>query len=78
MKISGLTSKYIAENTGSKVFSRGENLYRGGAVECPTQRDNIIYALVRGSEYEPYRIRIRLDDEAAVQEASCTCPYDFV
>nr|HID13820.1 SWIM zinc finger domain-containing protein [Anaerolineae bacterium] len=57
-------------------FERGESYYLSGAVFDTQRRGNTLTAQVEGSQYRPYRVTVTLDP-AGVQDASCTCPYDW-
>ncbi|MFC6720231.1 SWIM zinc finger domain-containing protein [Natrialbaceae archaeon GCM10025896] len=56
-------------------FERGENYYEQNAVIDIRRRGETLQADVEGSQYEPYRVRIELDDTGIV-ETNCSCPYD--
>lgn len=56
-------------------YDRGEDYYDEGAVLEVVRRGDILRAKVEGSQYEPYRVRIDLDDTGVV-DTDCSCPYD--
>jgi uncharacterized Zn finger protein len=49
--------------------------YESEMVQLPTQRGNRLFAEVLGSEWEPYRVGVALQEDDF--SASCTCPYDW-
>lgn len=71
-----ITEASIRRNATAKSFERGQQYYRAGAVVNLVRRDNIIQALVEGSEYEPYRVSLVVD-AGGIRQASCSCPYDY-
>ena len=71
-----LTEEHIHELCTLQSYERGESYYRKGAVLEVIRRGNRLTALVEGSQYEPYRVSIALD-EAGVHDAWCSCPYDW-
>jgi uncharacterized Zn finger protein len=56
-------------------FARGRSYFDDGAVSDLRRRADRLTAEVEGSEFEPYRVSIRLHDKG-VADAHCTCPYD--
>jgi uncharacterized Zn finger protein len=75
MNLSDINEAMIRQEAGSpEVFQRGENYRRDGAVEKATLRGDTLTAEVEGSEYNPYRITVRLG-KTTIQSAECTCPY---
>ena len=63
---------YVSETS----LERGEDYYRRGAVLDLVMAGSHLFASVRGSEYSPYRVCIRLEEESP-KTASCSCPYDW-
>lgn len=57
-------------------YARGRQYYLDGAVGKVVRRGAEISAHVEGSDIDPYRVRIRLND-GGVADAKCTCPYDW-
>lgn len=57
-------------------YNRGRQYYLDGAVGEVARRGAEISAHVEGSDVDPYRVRIRLND-GGVADARCTCPYDW-
>ena len=76
MAILSLTETIIRDRATAKVFQRGEQYYRSGAVANICSRGNTIQATVEGNEIEPYRVSIQFDS-GGVKSVSCTCAYDF-
>jgi len=70
-----LTEAAVRRLARPQSFERGENYYEKGAVIEVVRRGNTLQAAVEGSQYEPYQIRIDLDDTGIV-ETTCSCPYD--
>jgi len=60
----------------AKIFARGLEYYRSGAVLGLIRRGATLSADVHGSDFEPYRVEIGLYD-GGVANARCSCPYDF-
>ena len=54
-------------------FARGRAYYEQGAVRELARRGDELIAAVEGSAYEPYQVRITLD-EGGVTATRCTCP----
>ncbi len=54
-------------------FERGRDYYESEMVESAIQRGNRLFAEVLGSEWEPYRVGVALQEDDF--SASCTCPY---
>jgi uncharacterized Zn finger protein len=69
-----ITEKAIRALANAKSFARGQEYYREGAVSDVTRRGNRVTAEVEGSEL--YEVTVILDD-GEVDEAQCTCPYDW-
>lgn len=72
--IPGLSEQVIRRHAAGETFSRGESYAREGMVAGLTLCDGVLEALVHGSQYEPYRVRITFD-AGGVAAATCTCPY---
>jgi uncharacterized Zn finger protein len=60
----------------SESFARGRSYLDDGAVSDLRRRGDRLTAEVEGSEFEPYRVSIRLHGDG-VADAYCTCPYDW-
>jgi uncharacterized Zn finger protein len=70
-----LTEAVIRRLARPQSFERGENYYEQNAVIDIRRRGEALQADVEGSQYEPYRVRIELDDTGII-ETTCSCPYD--
>ena len=70
-----VTEAAIKRLARSKSYDRGENYYDQGAVIDVTHRGDTLRGEVEGSQYEPYQVRVELDDTGIV-ETACSCPYD--
>lgn len=73
--IAGLTESFISDRTARSVYQRGVSYYEMGAVVSIRRIENTLHAVVEGSEYDPYDVRIDFDD-AGIDDADCTCPFD--
>lgn len=71
-----LSEAAIRRQATAESFSRGESYDHGGAVISLVQRGDVLQAEVEGSQYEPYRVRITID-EGGVTSVTCDCPYDW-
>jgi len=76
MTIPTLGEATIRQNASDETFLRGQAYERQGAVTSLVQRGSELEALVEGSQYEPYRVRITFD-AGGVIAAVCSCPYDW-
>ncbi len=74
--IPGLTEATIRNQAAPESLSRGQSYFRRGAVSELTLRGNQLQALVEGSQFSPYRVRVSFD-KGGVTAASCSCPYDW-
>ncbi|WP_240150112.1 SWIM zinc finger domain-containing protein [Haloarcula sp. JP-Z28] len=70
-----LTEAAVRDLARSQSYDRGENYYDEGAVVELVRRGETIRAAVEGSQYEPYQVRIELD-ETGVVDTACSCPYN--
>lgn len=73
-----LTEAEIKKWAGGVIFDRGDDYFEGGVVTEIIQRGQSISAEVEGSQYDPYVVTIRLDNEGQVTDSDCDCPYDDV
>ena len=69
----------LAENdihrlANAQSFERGEDYTY--SVFKAQRRGDTLDAQVEGSQYEPYRVTVTLD-QAGVKDTFCTCPYDW-
>ncbi|MDB2226430.1 SWIM zinc finger family protein [Halorubrum ezzemoulense] len=70
-----LTEAAVRGLARPQSYDRGGNYYAEGAVVKLVRRGETIRAAVEGSQYEPYQVRIDLD-ETGVVDTACSCPYD--
>ncbi len=71
-----LSESLIRQGASSQSFLRGRDYYDSGAVLSVQRRGDQLLAEVEGSGYEPYQVRVSLDDEG-IAGADCSCPYDW-
>ena len=57
-------------------WSRGEDYFYSNSVENIVWRDGLLTAEVEGSEYKPYIVQARFDQDK-IHSTHCTCPYDW-
>lgn len=69
-----ITEKAVRALANAKSFARGQEYFREGAVSEVIRRGNRVTAEVEGGEL--YEVTVVLDD-GEVDEAHCTCPYDW-
>ena len=75
MKIPALNESYIREHAASGSYERGSDYRDDGAVlSLRRTSTGTVDALVKGSQYAPYSVRIRHDDKA-ITSVECSCPY---
>ena len=70
-----ITEGDILTKVTQSSFERGRDYYESRMVESAIQRGNRLFAEVLGSEWEPYRVGVALQENDF--SASCTCPYDW-
>lgn len=66
----------IRAHTSPESYERGQQYYDHDAVHNVVQRGSEVTAAVEGSQYTPYRVRLRFEG-GALAEADCDCPYDW-
>ena len=71
-----LSLESIRQETTTKSFQRGESYYHDDAVMSLFMRGQNLEAKVSGSEYDGYRVTVKLEDNH-ITSAYCTCPYDY-
>ncbi|MEG3437210.1 SWIM zinc finger family protein [Pannus brasiliensis CCIBt3594] len=76
MTIPPIDENAIRGNATDSSWQRGQEYYREKAVISLGQRGESLEALVRGSEWKPYRVRIDFSDNE-IDLADCNCPYDY-
>jgi uncharacterized Zn finger protein len=70
-----ITEAAVRRLARTQSFERGENYYERGAVVDLERRGDTLRGRVEGSQYEPYRVDITLD-ETGIADTACSCPYD--
>ncbi len=76
MSIPALNEATIRRHATPESLAQGEAYYQTGAVVDVIQRDQVLQALVEGSEARPYRVTLRFDG-GGLTSTHCTCPYSF-
>ncbi len=71
-----LTESTVRALATAQSFSRGQELYRAGAISNAAVQGNVLTAYCEGTLEPFYRVRVVLD-EAGVSEANCSCEYDY-
>ena len=71
-----ITESAIKSASSSESFTRGYKLYQSGAIFDTFRQGDLLTGKCEGSSAPFYQIRVQLD-EGGIQEASCTCPYDW-
>ena len=66
----------IRSNTTTASFERGQDYFYQEAVISLIQREQILQALVQGSELRPYQVNIGLMEDR-LPAVDCTCLYDY-
>jgi uncharacterized Zn finger protein len=74
-------TKKINENilkslSSPESFTRGHDLYQSDAVYDTFRQGDLLTGKCEGNSAPFYQIHVQLDD-GGIQEASCTCPYDW-
>ena len=64
----------IRFRTDGKVFERGYDYWKRGAILSVVKSGNTLRAKVEGSDFKPYRVVINWQEDGSV-EAQCNCPY---
>ena len=72
-RLGGLTERALASLVPPQVHKRGVDYCRRGAVVDIAWRGEMLHAAVQGSEYEPYRVTVRMRGDRL--DAACDCPY---
>ena len=71
-----ITESVLKTLASSESFARGCELSQSGAIYDTFRQDNLLIGQCEGSSAPFYQLRVQLD-EGGIQEASCTCPYDW-
>ena len=75
-ELPNLTESDITRYCTEQSFERGEDYYYRGAISRPIRQGWTLRAECEGSQYEPYRVTVELDEEG-IADAYCSCPYDW-
>ncbi|HEX5733377.1 MAG TPA: SWIM zinc finger family protein [Blastocatellia bacterium] len=75
-KLPRVTEADVRGLASEKSFERGESYYKDGAIMDPVRQGTQLRTYCEGSEYEPYHLSVTLA-KGGVEDASCTCPYDW-
>lgn len=71
-----MTENILKSLSSPESFTRGHDLYQSDAVFDTFRQGDLLTGKCKGSGAPFYQIRVQLD-EGGIQEASCTCPYDW-
>lgn len=71
--LSHLAEASIRRHTDPQSFERGANYYRHGAILNPVRQGNELRAECQGSQYQPYRVTVTLDEQG-ITDYECSCP----
>ncbi|MFZ3079146.1 MAG: SWIM zinc finger family protein [Bellilinea sp.] len=71
-----ITESVLKSLSSSESFSRGYELYKSDAVFDTFRQGAFLTGKCEGSSAPFYQLRVQLD-EGGIEEASCTCPYDW-
>lgn len=71
-----LTENILKSCSSPESFTRGHDLYQSGAVFDTFRQGDLLIGKCEGSSAPFYQIHVQLD-EGGIQEASCTCPFDW-
>lgn len=71
-----MTENILKSLSFPESFTRGHDLYQSDAVFDTFRQGDLLTGKCKGSSVPFYQIRVQLD-EGGIQEASCTCPYDW-
>jgi len=71
-----ITENILKSLSSPESFTRGHNLYQSDAVFDTFRQGDILTGKCEGSSAPFYQLRVQFD-EGGIQEASCTCPYNW-
>jgi uncharacterized Zn finger protein len=71
-----ITESVLKSLSSPESFSRGFELYQSDAVFDTFRQGDLLTGKCEGSSAPFYQLSVQLD-EGGIQEASCTCPYDW-
>ncbi|MDG4559599.1 MAG: SWIM zinc finger family protein [Candidatus Contendobacter sp.] len=67
---------WLPQYATDRSIRRGEDYFKGGAVETLVLRGDELEADVQGNAPRPYRVWIKFD-AGGTADATCTCPYEY-
>lgn len=71
-----ITESALKSSSSTVSFARGYELYQSDAVFDTFQQEDTITGRCEGSSAPYYHLRVTID-EGGIQEAYCTCSYDW-
>lgn len=71
-----ITESDVKKLAQGKSYQRGKEYLDSNAVIDIQKRGNILVSEVEGSNYDPYIVKVELDNNSIIS-TSCTCPYDW-
>jgi uncharacterized Zn finger protein len=71
-----ITETALKSLSSTESFARGYELYQVSAVYDTYRQENTLTGKCEGSSAPFYQLRVIID-EGGIQEAACTCPYDW-
>jgi uncharacterized Zn finger protein len=71
-----ITESALKSLSTPESFARGHELYQADAVFDTLRQGDLLTGKCKGSSAPFYQLNVQLD-EGGIQEASCTCPYDW-
>ena len=71
-----ITENILKSSSSPESFRRGHELYLSDAIFDTFRQSDLLIGKCEGSSAPFYYLNVQLD-EGGIQEASCTCPYDW-
>ncbi len=71
-----ITESNLAAYASTESFARGMRLYRSDAIFDTCRQGDMLFGKCEGSSFPYYEVQAQLD-EGGIQDASCSCPYDW-
>ena len=71
-----ITESTLKSSSSPESYARGYELYQSDAVFDTFRQGNTLIGKCEGSSVPYYHLRVTID-EGGIQEAFCTCPYDW-
>ncbi|WP_409200834.1 SWIM zinc finger domain-containing protein [Methanobrevibacter sp. DSM 116169] len=65
------------EASDFQIIERGESYYHSGYVLSLSKKGNMFISNVEGSNYDPYKVKIILNDNEEITHYNCNCPYNY-